>query len=505
MNAVIQSIDDATTVQWPAPKPLITAGEIYDYPLDALPAVIRDAVVEVQSYVQAPVPLVVQSALTAVAISCQAHYNVARDRKLVGPVSLNMLALGESGERKTTCDGYFNLPIREHELAELERVKPEQVRYNTDKAAWDAIRSGLLTAIKQNASKGKSTDQLEGQLQDMQDGEPMPPRYQRILFSDVTPEALLFRLATVWPSGAIASSEGGAVFGSHGMNADSQMRNLSTLNQLWGGESMNIDRKTSDSFTLSNPRLTVALMVQPETLQQFIRKSGNLARGSGFFARFLISVPESTQGKRPYKVQAEGWPHLQVFYSRLNTLLSKPVMMQGDALDPSTLGFSNEATAVWVQFHDAIELALGKGGFLHDIQDAASKVAENVARLAALFEIMQSPEPVAIGAESVNKAAQIASWHLNEAQRFFSEIALPEQLQDAVTLDQWLTQHCADNDVEEVTRRDIQRMGPSRLRRLERLELAMDELVDADRVRVSKNGTSTVVSINPALVAGGKS
>lgn len=505
MSAVFEAVEQARLAPWPDPKPLITSGERYDYPLHVLPDVIRKSVMEVQSYVQAPVPLVVQSALSAVAIACQAHYNVARDQNLVGPVSLNMLALGESGERKTSCDNYYSLPIREHESAELERVKPEQAQYAADHDAWEAMRSGLLASIKAKTTKGQPTDKPEADLEDLQGTEPTPPKYQRILFSDVTPEALLYRLATLWPSGAICSSEAGSVFGSHGMGADSQMRNLSTLNQLWGGESMNIDRKTSTSFTLSNPRLTVALMVQPETLQQFIRKLGNLARGSGFFARFLISVPESTQGTRLYKPPATGWPDLQLFYERLRALLSMPVAMDGDTLSPTTLLFSDEATAVWVRYHDEIETALGKGGYLSDIQDAASKVAENVARLAALFEIMETHDPVAIGADSVNRATQVASWHLNEAQRFFSEIALPEQLQDAVELDQWLMQYCRESSVCDVTRRVVQRMGPSRLRNLDRLEHALDELIDADRIKVSKIGTSTQISINPALLVGDES
>ena len=45
-------------------------------------------------------------------------------------------------------------------------------------------------------------------------------------------------------------------------------------------------------------RLTVALQVQEPTLREFFTRSGALARGTGFLARFLVAWPESTQGQR---------------------------------------------------------------------------------------------------------------------------------------------------------------------------------------------------------------
>jgi len=78
------------------------------------------------------------------------------------------------------------------------------------------------------------------------------------------------------------------------------MRNLGLLNILWDGGRLSVGRKSSESFTVRGARLTISLQVQEEILRSFIEQSGTLARGSGFLARFLLSWPESTQGKRPY-------------------------------------------------------------------------------------------------------------------------------------------------------------------------------------------------------------
>ena len=109
---------------------------------------------------------------------------------------------------------------------------------------------------------------------------------------------LAWRLAKEWPSAGIVSSEAGSVLGSHGMGKDSIMRNLALYNTLWDGGTHSIGRRTSESFAVKGARLTTALQIQEAALCEFIHKSGELARGTGYFARFLIAWPESTQGTR---------------------------------------------------------------------------------------------------------------------------------------------------------------------------------------------------------------
>ena len=180
------------------------------------------------------------------------------------------------------------------------------------------------------------------------------------------------------------------MFGSHGMGKDSVMRNLATLNQLWYGTSLTIDRRTSESFTVKGARLTIALQVQEPTLREFFSKSGALARGTGFLARFLVAWPASTQGYRPFAEAPAHWPALAVYNQRLAAILSQPEPIDDDgALSPAMLSLSPEAKRAWVEFHDAIECQLASGGDLYDVRDVASKTADNAVRLAALFQMFE--------------------------------------------------------------------------------------------------------------------
>jgi putative DNA primase/helicase len=485
---------------WPTPQPLRARIESEPYPLDALPNGIQAAVQEVAGFVQAPLALVASAALAALSLAAQARADVKRAERLQGPAALFMLTIADSGERKTTCDSFFTSAIREYEAEQAEVFKPIVKKHEAAMAAWNAEREGILSAIKDAGKKGKPTDKQRADLTDLEHDKPEPPRVPRLIYGDATPEALTWGLAKQWPSAGIVSSEAAAIFGSHGMGRESIMRNLGILNTLWDGVSQRFDRRTSESYTVRGARLTVALQVQEATLRDFFGRSGALARGSGFLARFLVAWPESTQGQRPFTEAPAAWPALAAFHRRIAAILAEPVQLHDDGgLTPPVLGFKPEARRDWIAFHDAIESELRSGGELHDVRDVAAKAADNAARLAALFHAYAGGAG-SIGSDAFTGASRIVAWHLNEARRFFGELALPAELADAARLDAWLIEQCRRDRTDEVLRREAQRCGP--VRDAERLSAALRVLAELDRVRAAAEGKRRPVRVNPALLTG---
>jgi len=321
-----------------------------------------------------------------------------------------------------------------------------------------------------------------------------------MIYGDATPEALTWGLAKHWPSAGIVSSEAGSILGSHGMGRESIMRNLGILNTLWDGVPQRFDRRTSESYSVRGARLTLALQVQEATLREFFGRSGALARGSGFMARFLVAWPESTQGQRPFTEAPPAWPALAGFHRRLAAILAEPVQLDDDGgLTPPALDFTTEARRDWIAFYDAIESALCIGGELHDVRDVAAKGADNAARMAALFHVY-SGDAGSIGPDAFAGAARIVAWHLNEARRFFGELALPAELADAGRLDGWLIEQCRRDGTDEILRREAQRRGP--VRDSERLSAALRVLTELDRVRADTEGKRRLIRVSPALLAG---
>ena len=488
---------------WPDPAPLVASIEPEPYPLDALPQTLREAVQEVQAFAQAPVAMVATSALSALSLAAQGLHDAKRAEKLTGPIGLFTLVVADSGERKTTCDEFFTPAIRNWERAQEEVMRPEVERYEANLDAWNAEREGVLAKIKEAGKQGKPTDPLKRNLQDLQSDKPVPPRVPRLIYSDVTPEELGYQLAKRWPSAAIASSEGGAVLGSHGMTGDSAMRNMARLNDLWSGQEIQSDRRTSESWKVRGARLTVGLQVQESTLRTFFDKSAGLARGTGFLARFLVAWPQSTQGTRMFKDPPTHWPKLAAYHQRIERILSVPLAIDEDGvLTPAQMPLSAEAKSMWAAYHDEVEKRLFVGSEYADVRDVASKSADNAARLAALFQIFEHGGGGAIGAEAMEAGCMVAAWHLQESRRFFGEVALPQEISDALRVIQWVKDYSRAQGAQEIATRDLQRLGP--VRNKDRLAVALKELEDAHHLRVHTEGKRKLVQINPVFLGGGQ-
>lgn len=493
----------AILADWREPEPLHEPVEGLAYPEGFLPPILREAVREAQSFVQAPMALVSASALSVLSIAAQGLANVRRDAQLVGPVSLYLLAVADSGERKSTCDAIFGKGLRQWESARREALAEDLRRHETAAVVHEARRAALLEAIKHKRRRSQGTDAEEQALEELVRGAPAAPSVPRLLYADATPEALAHGLATGWPSGGVLSAEAGAVFGAHAMGAETILRNLALLNVLWDGGEIAIDRRTKPSFQLRARRLSVGLMVQPETLWAFLGRAGNLPRGSGFLARFLIAWPQSTQGTRAYRPPPTTMSQVEKFDARIRDLLDEPLATDAQGgLTPHVLELSPEARREWIAFHDGIEAALGPEGRFQDIRDVASKAAENVARLAALFHALEHGTQGAIGAGDVQAALSLVDWHLSESARLLASLGVSAQMAAAIRLDDWLRAEALALNSDRVPTRHILQFGPNCIRLEETFRDALAILVERGRARLEQIGRRRYVAVNPWLLSG---
>lgn len=482
--------------EWSQPESLSKPVDANPYPIDALPEPIGSAVEEVAAFVKAPLPLVASSALCAMSIAVQSLCNVRRSAGLVGPSSLYCLVIAPSGERKTEVEKHFTQPLREFELVQREAMKPKIEEYRSRLASYESQESGIRDQLRQLARDGKPTKDAERRLFELMDQKPTPPRIPRLLFADVTPEALAQRLQ-LWPSGGAVCSEAGVFFGAHGMSSESAMRNISQLNVLWDGGPLTVDRKSAESILVRAARLSIGLQVQPATLHEFIKKNGALARGSGFWARFLITAPTSTKGTRLFEEAPARWPQLTIFQSRLSALLALPLPLDElGALHPPELSLTPSAKKEWIEFHDTVEKQLSDDGEFSEVADIASKSADNAARLAAGFHIIAGADGD-ISAENMRRGCTIALWHLYEARRVFSESTATSESQAVFRLDSWLVNYCRTNGCLRVARQTAMQRGPRATRPKESLDAALAVLAKLNRLRI--NGP--VIELNPKLLS----
>lgn len=491
---------DDTADGWPELEPLFGSVARKPYPLDAFPAILREGVEEVEGFNRTPMAMTATSALGVLSACAQHIADIERDETLAGPVSLWILTLALSGERKSRLDKLFGTPIEAFQARKAEDLKLEIEARDREISAWKAKREGYLEAIKREAKARKPADSFTERLNAMPP-QPEPVRVPVILRSDDTTESLCYDLRFGWPSAALLESEAGTVFGGHAMKADNIMAGLGVKNKLWDGAGYRITRRTKESFTVPpGARYTCALQVQPRVILEFQGKNGGLARGIGFWARYLMTEPESTQGTRFYRDPPANTPKLKKLHARLFELLEiEPVFDERGNPEARRLKFSAEGKRAWIKAHDAIEAKLVRGGEYADLRDAASKGADNIARIAALFHILEHGPDGDVSAENVRRAMAIVDYHLNEALRFFAGLVVTPAERDAAKLEEWLVAEARNRCSNTLPRSEAYKVAFNNRNR-ERFEAAVKALEGLGHIRDMKNGTKKTIEVRPGLV-----
>lgn len=509
--------------EWPEPADLSAVVVPEPYPVHCLPPVAREAVIEYQAFGQQPMSLVGMSALQNMALACQGLADVARNAHLVSPISLYSFLLAMSGERKSNADKVFGRAARDWQSKAREKLTPDYRRALAMDKAWHSRQEGVRKRITtlaakdpdENSDEGKELNKLRDRLVELELNPVIARPLPMLFYEDVTPGGLQHSLATGWPSAGLFSDEGGTVIGGHGMGEDTATSMLATLNILWDGRPYIPTRKSAAAVELRGRRFSCFIMVQPELITKLLEKG---ARHIGFIARFLVADPVSTMGARPFR-DPPGWQAMNAFDQDITHLLEQelPVDKSGSdqgllmRLTPQVMHLSTRAKRRFIDYHDEVERQLVQFGELEGVRDIASKSAENACRIAAVCQIFDQGRPTPEVEEGYMEAGiGLASWHLNEAMRMFSELDGPQHISDAQELAAWLTgrgRELADSHgvpvIDErggLAARDIQRVGPNRVRDSARRDAALAHLEECGWVRQFINGRQKRVLINPKLL-----
>jgi len=413
-------------------NPDISGTQNEPYPVHFLPPLIQNAVSEAQRNVQAPVEFVAAAALAAISLACQDRIDVRRRVGLEGPTSLNLVVISESGERKSSVYNIFMDAIHKYEEKKDKELELVIKKFHAEYSRWKDELSGKKSAIKLSSKKNEPLDELNKQHDEILSREPIEPKVPKLIMNNATVEGIEDTLHSRWPSSGLVSDEGGVIFESRALNK------LGDLNKLWDGKELHVTRKKKeDSFVLRDVRFSFFAMVNSDTFKNFLDKKGELSRDNGFLARCLFAYPVSTKGTR--FIYNTDLPHQYVddFCKRLSDILNseKPTSRL-------MLEFSPEALNAWVNFYNNVEADQLKCGLLYDISDFATKISENVARLAALFHYFDG-KTGAIGVETIKQAIRICAWYMCEFKRLFS---VPDkefcEMADAALLEKFLIGLC---------------------------------------------------------------
>ncbi|WP_420996552.1 YfjI family protein [Cupriavidus sp. 30B13] len=410
-----------------------------DFPWQALPETIRGAVQEICENDKLAVPLAVQATLAAVSVVCQDLIMVDRGFGEVSVCSLFMMAVADSGARKTRADRAVTPTIEKNDRGraiEYERAKTayeneQKVRRMKERAlerTYIGLTRKAYAAGDEKAEVAReSLKEIEGLLEELR-SQPLTcpePHLRRSLYSSISMRELERSLCENWPSAGLVSSEAADI-----LNARSES-DMARLDRLWDGQGIDVVGRTArESFSVSDPRLTVSLMIQPTVFDRFIERKGDQAKGVGFIPRTLISRPETPYGQRQADSAAPRsrvWT--DIFNRRVLDLLDHGFMDIGQrAQCRKVLYFSSAAQLLWETDHNEKEAqTVDNGRYVHE-REFVNRYSEHVARLAALFHFFETYQlagedhsgRLEIPESTVKAAINVCEWYLSEFSRIFN-------------------------------------------------------------------------------------
>lgn len=456
-------------------------GRFNNMPFRLLQSVIN----ETQNNTQAPLELVLLSALSAAAMVIQGLADVEQPMGRVTPLSLMVLAQAVSGERKSTVDGIHTRPIRVFEEKRQRKHKKHLAEWGECLQVWELKRRVLEKAVQKRIAKDQPAYAEEEALKEHLRAKPPRPPQFKMLYEDTTAAALFLGMHRDFPYAGLVSSEGGAILNSPAFN------DLPKQNALWSGDPVSVDRVSAPSYRLDDARLTVSIMAQPSALKAYIDQRGEEARGSGLWARFLMCTPATTQGTRFVSNGTMSWEHCERFGKRLTELLQKVVdAWELGKEERDVIRFSPEASALWFQYYNIVERNICPGGRYEGAGDHASKLAENAGRLAAIIHVLEGYEG-AISKETLDWAIAICDCASQDFLGVF--IPPPLEMRDAQLLDEYLNRFRM-NGYKQISKSHVRRYGPNALRNAARLDGAIGNLLKQGRVFMTRVNKTYVLN-----------
>ncbi|MBE0472278.1 MAG: DUF3987 domain-containing protein, partial [Methyloprofundus sp.] len=295
----------------------------------------------------------------------------------------------------------------------------QKIKYKLKKDAWEKRHYGIRHRLDVTNIDSEESDQILNQLAEHELKKPTPPKSFCFRYDDVTKAALLESLMDHHPCAALISAEGG------NMLKNGAFQDESLFNKFWSGEIVDVKRKTSRGGTLDNLAFSMSIMIQNAPFQEYLAKKGKRSIGNGFWARFLVSEPKSTAGQRfipTHDTEQDAPLDLQPFYERIEVLLTRLGQHYSADSDSSliVMEFSEDAKVYWRQIYNEIEGLQGSYGHYEPIKEYASKLMENISRVAALMHYFEYDKPV-ISLQSLQTAADICTWHAEQYRAIFND------------------------------------------------------------------------------------
>lgn len=392
----------------------------------------------ISNVIQCPDGVAANSLLAAASLACQPLRDVEMDGRKK-PLSLFLLTIGESGERKTAADDIALKMHRNHEVGLSIQNEDKLHQYKISIEAWKKSKAEAIRNANTMEERVEALSKLGK--------EPEPPLSPSLLIEEPTYEGLIKLLHEGQASIGLFSDEGGRFFGGHGMSSDNALKTAAGISKLYDDGSATRVRAGEGAIILKGKRLSMHLMMQGVVAEKVF--GDRILLEQGLLARCLVAYPETKIGSRSYKsVRINELQEIIDYNKRIRELLrtEQPILEDTrNTLEPASLHLEPKAKELWIKFHDELDKLAATGGKLEPVRALAVKMPDHVLRIAGVLTVFENTQAEAITITTIANAIELANYYLGEALRIHGLSATDENLVIAQKTLDWL--HSKNIDV----------------------------------------------------------
>ena len=145
-----------------------------------------------------------------------------------------------------------------------------------------------------------------------------------------------------------------------------------------------------------------------------------------------------------------------------------------------------------------MEESQGKDGPYEYHTAAASKRAEQAARIAGVFTLLSEDDPKEVGLVAMQQGIKIAQWFLDESLRLSGHLSISKNQHNTASLLDWLKELETDDEMP-LKVGDLLKFGPRPIRKKKDRGDAVKLLTDFGWIQVRKWRNSKIILLNPSI------
>jgi replicative DNA helicase len=407
------------------------------FPVDLLPATMRDYANDLAERKQVPVDLTALTMLGIMSGIAGPRIVVRRDHDFTEPTNLYVLTGMDSGSAKSPAvtelrKGLWKATqtIREaHEAT----VRQQQQELDVEIERCLTRANDITVPLDEKTGLRTRAKDLQKEAELLAQKPPRPPVLA--LDGDTTPEALTDRMAANGCGGSVIDDEG-TLLRNLGGQYSGKTANLAVLLKAYDCLPYYPSRATRETGEMERAALSITISPQPRLVADMLRNT--MMEDTGLINRFLLSLPGDLVGKRqgrpstfiddePERQDA----HLKTWWADLlDSLVRYDVISVGSIEDEtSVIDLTREAWKLHYDFQEAFEPRMdgSRGGDLARVRGWASKHCGRVLRIAALLHLAAGwTTDDRIDEKTMRSAILIGDWALEHFLHVGKVVGLSE-------------------------------------------------------------------------------